>query len=93
MAKLPSEDAAYVREVLQLPGNAVQGEAIFQMNCAVCHGSQGNGNVGPSLRDVAAHKSRQGLIEQVISGKTPPMPQFQPDEQIMADLLSYLENL
>ncbi|MFM6660226.1 MAG: cytochrome c, partial [Microcystis panniformis] len=32
-------------------------------------------------------------IEQVISGKTPPMPKFQPDTQAMADLLVYLENL
>lgn len=92
-AKLPPADAAYVRQVLRLKGDASQGAAIFQMNCAVCHGIQANGNVGPSLRDVSTRKSPQGLIEQVISGQTPPMPQFQPSEQAMADLLSYLQAL
>ncbi len=93
MAQRPVEDAAYVRTVLNLPGDVTQGQAIFQMNCAVCHGATGNGNVGPSLRSVANRKSREGLIAQVISGKTPPMPQFQPSEQTMADLLSYLGSL
>ncbi len=89
----PSTNDAYVRQVLQLPGDVTQGAAIFQMNCAVCHGSAGNGNVGPSLKAVAHRKSREGLIQQVISGNTPPMPQFQPSEQTMADLLSYLGSL
>lgn len=89
----PSTNDAYVRQVLQLRGDVTQGQAIFQMNCAVCHGLTGNGNVGPSLKAVANRKSREGLIQQVISGKTPPMPQFQPSEQTMADLLSYLGSL
>jgi hypothetical protein len=29
----------------------------------------------------------------VVSGRTPPMPKFQPEAQEMADLLEYLENL
>ncbi|MCY7276760.1 MAG: cytochrome c, partial [Phormidesmis sp. CAN_BIN44] len=37
--------------------------------------------------------SRTRLIDQVISGKTPPMPQFQPSPQEMADVLSYLKSL
>ncbi|NJK36270.1 MAG: cytochrome c, partial [Oscillatoriales cyanobacterium SM2_2_1] len=58
-----------------------------------CHGSQADGNVGPSLHNVPKRKSEIGLIHQVISGKTPPMPKFQPTAQEMADLLRYLENL
>ncbi|MCY7406042.1 MAG: cytochrome c, partial [Alkalinema sp. CAN_BIN05] len=42
---------------------------------------------------VSHRKSQAALIEQVISGKTPPMPQFQPNPQEMADLLSYLQSL
>jgi mono/diheme cytochrome c family protein len=91
--KLSATDSAYIRQVLQRSGDLAQGQAIFEMNCAVCHGIGGSGNVGPSLRAVGSRKSRSGLIEQVISGKTPPMPQFQPSEQTMADLLSYLEML
>ncbi len=83
----------YIKSVLALPGDSTQGQAIFQMNCAGCHGWQGDGSVGPSLQRVSKHKSRYGLIHQVVSGETPPMPQFQPNTREMADLLSYLETL
>lgn len=83
----------YVEKVLARTGNEMQGHAIFQINCATCHGIFANGKVGPSLKAVSSRKSKSALIEQVISGKTPPMPQFQPSQQEMADLLSYLETL
>jgi mono/diheme cytochrome c family protein len=83
----------YVKSVLSLTGDSLQGHAIFQMNCAVCHGLQADGSVGPSLQGVSKRKSRFGLIHQVVSGDTPPMPQFQPSAKEMADLLSYLETL
>ncbi|MEK0196099.1 cytochrome c, partial [Microcoleus anatoxicus PTRS1] len=38
-------------------------------------------------------KSEFDLIRQVTSGQTPPMPQFQPSPQEMADLLIYLEQM
>lgn len=85
--------SAYVQNVLALPGERQQGAAIFSMNCAVCHGLMADGRVGPSLKNVSMRKSPAALIEQVTSGKTPPMPQFQPEAQVMADLLSYLESL
>ncbi len=83
----------YIHEVLSHSGNINQGNAIFQINCAGCHGIEGKGNVGPSLTHIAKYKSKYNLIKQVISGKTPPMPKFQPTYQEMADLLSYLEQL
>ncbi|OKH17039.1 c-type cytochrome [[Limnothrix rosea] IAM M-220] len=83
----------YTREVLALGGDEIQGNAIFQINCAGCHGMRGNGNVGPSLKEVSQRKSDSRLIQQVISGNTPPMPKFQPAPQEMADLLSYLHTL
>ncbi len=83
----------YVKTVLSLTGDPVQGHAIFQINCAGCHGLEADGRVGPSLQGVSKHKSPYGLIHQVISGETPPMPKFQPSIQEMADLLSYLETL
>jgi len=83
----------YIREVLSIEGNVSQGYAIFQMNCAGCHGENGDGLVGPSLHEISLHKSRISLIRQVVGGKTPPMPQFQPNPQTMADLLEYLETL
>jgi mono/diheme cytochrome c family protein len=83
----------YIHEVLSLEGNVAQGEAIFRMNCAVCHGLEATGEVGPTLVSVSDHRTKVSLIKQVISGQTPPMPQFQPDPQAMADLLGYLESL
>ncbi len=83
----------YVNEVLSLQGEVSRGEAIFEINCAGCHGLDADGIVGPSLRHVQKHKSKISLIQQVVSGKTPPMPKFKPSPQEMADLLSYLEAL
>ncbi|MGB3756343.1 MAG: cytochrome c [Rivularia sp. (in: cyanobacteria)] len=83
----------YIKNVLSKPGNPVQGHAIFQINCAGCHGLEATGSVGPSLEAVSKRKSRYGLIHQVISGDTPPMPKFQPNVEEMADLLSYLESI
>ena len=83
----------YVDSVLALTGDAGRGREIFKLNCATCHGFEAAGEVGPDLRDVSERKSRVALIEQVISGQTPPMPQFQPGKKDMADLLSFLETL
>ncbi len=83
----------YITGVLGLAGDAERGGEIFLMNCATCHGFDATGRVGPSLQGVGDRKSQQQLINQVVSGKTPPMPQFQPDTQEMADLLSYLQTL
>jgi mono/diheme cytochrome c family protein len=83
----------YNQEVLSLQGDVTLGHAIFQMNCSGCHGLAAQGRVGPNLHEVSKRKSAQGLIEQVTSGNTPPMPQFHPSAQEMADLLSYLKTL
>ncbi len=83
----------YVRSVLSIQGDKIRGEAIFEVNCAVCHGSKGSGYVGPNIQNIYKHKSKIDLINQVISGKTPPMPKFQPSTKDMADLLIYLQDL
>ncbi|HBE17916.1 MAG TPA: cytochrome C [Cyanobacteria bacterium UBA11149] len=83
----------YFQSILSLNGDSARGHAIFQINCAGCHGIEAAGRVGPSLQHVSQRKSKIGLIQQVTSGETPPMPKFQPHPQEMADLLSYLEQL
>ncbi len=83
----------YVRKVIAVPGDANRGHAIFQLNCAGCHGVEANGKVGPSLRNVARRRSQWSLIQQITSGKTPPMPKFQASPSEMADLLSYIKTL
>jgi mono/diheme cytochrome c family protein len=83
----------YMTSVLSKTGDPILGHAIFQINCSGCHGLDAGGRVGPSLREISKRKSPHSLIEQVTSGNTPPMPQFQPNPQEMADLLSYLETI
>lgn len=83
----------YVQKVLSLDGDVEVGKAMFQINCAGCHGTQAAGKVGPSLQRVSRRKSQIAIIHQVTDGKTPPMPKFQPSPQKMADLLDYLETL
>lgn len=83
----------YVHDVLASTGNLERGQQLFWQNCATCHGPKGTGEVGPDLQHVSERKSQVALIKQVISGKTPPMPQFQPNTQDMADLLIFLESL
>ena len=83
----------YTRSTLELTGSAEHGGRLFLLNCAGCHGIAGQGLVGPNLHGVAQRKNDRQLIQQVVSGRTPPMPRFQPEPQDMADLLAYLRSL
>lgn len=83
----------YTRTTLQLSGSEERGEQLFLINCAGCHGIAAQGLVGPSLHGVDGRKNNRQLIQQVVSGRTPPMPRFQPEPQAMADLLAYLHTL
>jgi len=83
----------YSRQTLALQGSAERGGQLFLLNCAGCHGIAAQGIVGPDLQGVNKRKSQRQLIQQVVSGRTPPMPRFQPEPQAMADLLSFLNSL
>jgi mono/diheme cytochrome c family protein len=83
----------YTRQTLELRGSVEHGARLFRLNCAGCHGIAAQGLVGPDLHGVSERKSQRQLIQQVVSGRTPPMPRFQPEPQAMADLLAYLNGL
>ncbi|MFN5160324.1 MAG: c-type cytochrome [Cyanobacteriota bacterium] len=83
----------YTRATLQLSGSVGEGGKLFRLNCAGCHGPAAQGLVGPNLHGVNRRKNDRQLIQQVVSGRTPPMPRFQPDPQAMADLLAFLHSL
>ncbi len=83
----------YTRRTLELSGSPETGGRLFRMNCAGCHGIAAQGLVGPSLHGVSKRRSDRQLIRQVVSGRTPPMPRFQPEPQAMADLLAHLRSL
>ena len=83
----------YSRATLALSGSVENGGRLFRINCAGCHGLAAQGLVGPNLHGVERRKNDRQLIQQVVSGNTPPMPRFQPDPQAMADLLAFLHSL
>jgi mono/diheme cytochrome c family protein len=83
----------YTRQTLELQGSVEHGALLFRLNCAGCHGIAAQGLVGPDLHGVAQRKTPTQIVQQVVSGRTPPMPRFQPDPQAMADLLAYLNGL
>jgi mono/diheme cytochrome c family protein len=83
----------YTRATLALQGSAGDGGRLFRLNCAGCHGLAAQGLVGPNLHGVVHRKNDRQLIQQVVSGRTPPMPRFQPEPQAMADLLAFLHSL
>ncbi|HBU27297.1 MAG: cytochrome c [Synechococcus lacustris] len=88
-----SRQDPYTRSSLDLQGDQERGSKLFLINCAGCHGIAGQGLVGPNLHGVSRRKGDSALIQQVVSGRTPPMPKFQPDPQAMADLLAHLHTL
>ena len=92
VARANSRDPS-VTSSLEKVGDQEHGSKLFLINCAGCHGIAAQGVVGPNLHGVSQRKKDPALIRQVISGKTPPMPSFQPDPQSMADLLAYLHEL
>ncbi|MEA5391117.1 cytochrome c [Cyanobium gracile UHCC 0139] len=83
----------YTRQTLELTGSSTDGGRLFRLNCAGCHGLAAQGLVGPDLHGVDRRKNDRQLIQQVVSGRTPPMPSFQPEPQAMADLLAFLHSL
>jgi len=88
-----SQRDPYTQVVLALEGSAQDGGRLFRLNCAGCHGLAAQGLVGPNLHGVDHRKNDRQLIQQVVSGRTPPMPRFQPEPQAMADLLAFLHSL
>jgi putative heme-binding domain-containing protein len=60
------------------------GEAIFNSNCAICHGTDGSGARGPNLRGRLRNGDSTAEIEAVISkglpGTAMPKFSFEPDE-------------
>ncbi len=83
----------YVKTTLSTQGSTEQGERLFRINCAGCHGVSGQGHLGPNLQDVSKKRNEPQIIRQIIEGRTPPMPSFEMDTKSIADLLSYLHSI
>jgi mono/diheme cytochrome c family protein len=86
-----------VSSVLELKGDLETGRAVYQRaGCAGCHGAQGNGGVGPSLRDsrFVYQNTPVTIARQVRSGGGT-MPAFGTDrisDQELASLIVFIRN-
>lgn len=87
----PSERA---QAISQLNGNASNGEQFYTEYCKNCHAADGRG--GPRGVDLIKHRSHHDdaeLIDQIIEGGGN-MPSFgYLDDQVIADIISYIHSL
>ena len=76
-------------------GDPVHGRQIFTANCAVCHGANAQGGIGPSLH---GEKNRKDAAAAMAFIKNPiaPMPKLYPsvlNEKDVEDVAAYVESL
>ena len=77
-------------------GDPVHGKAVFNTNCATCHGADGRaGGVGPPLID---ENKRQNLQRTIvwIENPNPPMPKLYPSplsERAVEDVAAFVQTI
>ena len=71
------------------------GEAIFNSNCAFCHGADGSGGRGPNLRASLRTGNLDSDITTVIRNGLPgtAMPKFTLEDDEMQSLVMYIQSL
>ena len=73
------------------------GEKLFATNCAVCHGPEGKGGIGPDLtaRDYKYGRAVEAITESIVTGRPGGMPGFgnQLSAQEITNLAGFVESL
>jgi mono/diheme cytochrome c family protein len=72
-----------------------EGGPLYDVNCAACHGSMGEGGAGPSLINSAVVRSRSAVTYQILFGATDHgMPPFAPvlNDHEIAAVATYIRN-
>ena len=59
------------------PDDLALGQQVFSTNCSACHGANGQGGVGPSLRGIAAKQTLDQTIA-FIEKPSGAMPKYYP---------------
>ena len=88
-------EATRVDDILALDGDLFEGEALFEANCAGCHGDDGrSGSVGINIVGHVGHHGDDYLVELLLDGRDG-MPAFgeQFSDQEIADVVSFLHTL
>lgn len=86
-------------DVLQTPGNPMQGKRRFELQCAQCHGTDGSNNenmIGPSLLNpILSEAPASFWYQTLVNGRpgTPMMSWRHLGKEQMADMIAYLARL
>jgi ubiquinol-cytochrome c reductase cytochrome c subunit len=76
-------------------GTAPHGAVIYSANCAACHGSSGQGGIGPALKNESSKKA-QGAIAAFVKNPGGAMPKLYPgllSEGDVTAVAAYVESL
>lgn len=73
----------------------VAGEALFEMNCAICHGLDGTANVSGAKDLSVSHLSDAEIMEIIKNGKNgmPPVSEIAESKQNMQEVVGYVKGL
>lgn len=93
-----TRDEATLRRIAEDDAVVARGRALFQRNCTLCHGTAGQGQTGPNLRDDHWLKGSdlQRICESIANGNPATgmaawSPALTPDELVA--LASYIASL
>lgn len=85
-AALRSEDALKAAQL-------AHGQQLFAQNCSGCHGPNGEGATGPSLKGLKGRRPYGGIVEWIEDPKTTLMPRLYPnplDDQAVRDITAFI---
>lgn len=77
--------------ILALTGDPATGDVVFDDHCVACHDKAGAAaQVGPALDGVVPGAEDAALVSTILDGKDAMPAQNIPDDQDVADLLSWM---
>jgi mono/diheme cytochrome c family protein len=78
-------------DVLNLVGDPIVGEFLYDNKCRSCHGEDGTGVSGPDLTAIVPQRTSCDIVATVIEGPGA-MPAFDKDldDQELADLIEFV---
>jgi cytochrome c oxidase cbb3-type subunit III len=91
----PTAASAQTRPAPAGPSDTAAGRRVFDGQCAWCHGNEGDGGAGPSLRGTLRHATTHASIVDIINRGIPgtDMPGFRLTERETRQTASYVLSL